>query len=67
MSPDREFYPEHLTDASERVLERVVGAVPDATLIGGWGSWVRVRGPKSHDVDMIIEHADVEWLRSCPS
>jgi hypothetical protein len=36
------------------VLGEVLAAVPDAVLIGGWGTWVRSRGPMSHDIDLIL-------------
>ncbi len=51
-SPD--FYPPEFTERSRSVLHRVHEAVPDAVLIGGWGTWVRTGGPMSHDIDLIV-------------
>jgi hypothetical protein len=48
------FYPPEFTERSRSVLGRVHEAVPDAVLIGGWGSWVRTGGPMSHDIDVIV-------------
>ncbi|MGH9244893.1 MAG: hypothetical protein ACRD29_11365 [Acidimicrobiales bacterium] len=50
----REFYPREFTDRSRSVLHRVRDAVPDAVLIGGWGTWVRIGGAMSHDIDLIV-------------
>ncbi len=49
-----EFYPPEATALSREVLDEVLAAAPEAVLIGGWGSWVRTRGPMSHDIDMIL-------------
>lgn len=53
----RSAYPKDLTDHSYRVLLQLVGIVPDAILIGGWGTWVRQQGLMSHDIDLIVDHS----------
>lgn len=50
------FYPPELTDRSRRVLDTVCEAAPGAFLIGGWGTWVRIGGAMSHDIDLIVTH-----------
>jgi hypothetical protein len=50
------FYSSEQTELSRAVLGEVVGAVPEAILIGGWGTWVRTGGPMSHDVDLIARN-----------
>lgn len=61
-SPNREFYPPELTDLSRSVLGRVHDAVPDAVLIGGWGTWVRTGGAMSHDIDLIVTRPQLEVI-----
>ncbi|MGH9231249.1 MAG: hypothetical protein ACRD07_21410 [Acidimicrobiales bacterium] len=61
-SPD--FYPPEFTRRSRAVLQRVHEVVPDAVLIGGWGTWVRTRGAMSHDIDLIVTHAELAALRA---
>lgn len=61
-SPNREFYPPELTDRSRSVLSRVREAVPDAVLIGGWGTWVRTGGAMSHDIDLIVTRTQLEVI-----
>jgi hypothetical protein len=56
------FYPPEFTERSRAVLHRVREAVPDAVLIGGWGSWVRTGGPMSHDIDLIVTRAQLASL-----
>lgn len=55
MSPE-EFYPREYTDASRRVLDRFLEEFPEAILIGGWASWVRIGVLQSHDIDVIVSH-----------
>ena len=62
--PPRDFYPPEFTSRSRAVLGEVREAVPDAVLIGGWGTWVRTQGPMSHDIDLILTRAELEVLRS---
>jgi hypothetical protein len=59
-TPD--FYPPEFTERSRSVLGRVHEAVPDAVLIGGWGTWVRTGGPMSHDIDIIVTRPQLDTL-----
>ena len=52
------FYPPEFTELSQEVLTEVLDAVPDAILIGGWATWVRVGGDMSHDIDLIVSPGD---------
>src|SRR6266508_3990906 len=56
------FYPPEFTDRSRSVLYRVHELVPDAVLIGGWGTWVRTGGPMSHDIDLIVTRAELATI-----
>lgn len=58
-----EYYPEHLTAHSRRVLQRVGHLAPQAILVGGWASWVRSGGPMSHDIAMIVSDDALTALR----
>jgi len=58
------FYPPEFTERSRAVLQRVHELVPDAVLIGGWGTWVRTRGPMSHDIDLIVTHSELAALQA---
>ena len=62
MSPDRRSGAD--TDDVERVMEQFVRDFPDAVLIGGWASYLRTRTAKSHDIDVIVDHATLSRLRS---
>lgn len=62
MPPAREFYPSELTDRSRSVLSRVHATVPEAVLIGGWGTWVRTGGAMSHDIDLIVTRQQLEVI-----
>ncbi len=42
-------------DRAQRVLEQLPAAVPGTVVIGGWASWLRTHGARSHDVDLIVE------------
>jgi hypothetical protein len=44
------------------VLDEVLVAVPEAILIGGWGTWVRTGGPMSHDIDLILDRGQLAEL-----
>jgi hypothetical protein len=46
-----------------RVLGEVLAAVPDAILIGGWASWVRLNGMISHDIDLLASRADLAQIQ----
>jgi hypothetical protein len=57
------FYSSDETERSRAVLGEVVAALPDVILIGGWGTWVRTKGPMSHDIDLIVSHHDLGRLQ----
>ena len=63
-SRNPDFYPPEYTEQSRSVLNRVHEAVPDAILIGGWGTWVRTGGPMSHDIDLIVTHPQLASIRA---
>lgn len=63
-SPSRDFYPPEYTERSRAVLDRVRDAVPDAVLIGGWGTWVRAGGAMSHDIDLIVTRPQLATLNT---
>lgn len=46
-----------------RVLHEVLDALPDAILIGGWASWVRLNGLISHDIDLLATRADIAQIQ----
>lgn len=46
-----------------RVLHEVLAALPDAVLIGGWASWVRLNGLISHDIDLLATRADIAQVQ----
>ena len=56
------FYSSEQTELSRAVLDEVLTAIPDAILIGGWGTWVRTGGPMSHDIDLILDRAELGVL-----
>ena len=58
------FYTTDQTERSRSVLDQLVALVPTATLIGGWGTWVRLYGQMSHDIDLIVSHDDLTLLRA---
>jgi hypothetical protein len=62
MPSSREFYPPEFTERSRTVLDLVHETVPEAVLIGGWGTWVRTRGPMSHDIDIIVTRPELAAL-----
>jgi hypothetical protein len=43
-------------------MRRFVREFPDAVLIGGWASYLRSRVAKSHDIDIIVDHATLAKL-----
>jgi hypothetical protein len=57
------FYSSEETEQSRAVLDEVLAAVPGAILIGGWGTWARVGGPMSHDIDLIVTRGELAQLR----
>lgn len=57
------YYSSEQTQLSRTVLGEVLVTVPEAVLIGGWGTWVRARGPMSHDIDLIVSRPDLSVLQ----
>jgi hypothetical protein len=62
MSPDRRSRPDE--DDVQEVMQRFVRDFPDAVLIGGWATYIRTRVAKSHDIDIIVDHATLAKLRA---
>src|SRR5207245_9900091 len=62
MSPERRSRPDE--DDVQAVMQRFVRDFPDAVLIGGWATYLRTRVAKSHDIDMIDDHANLDKLRA---
>lgn len=58
------FYSSEQTEQSKAVLDDLLAAVPGAVLIGGWGTWARVGGAMSHDVDLIVTRPELAQVRS---
>jgi len=55
MSPERGSQPD--ADFVEQVMARFIGDFPEAVLIGGWATYLRTKVAKSHDIDVIVDHA----------
>lgn len=62
MSPERRFRPE--LDHVHDVMRSFVREFPDAVLLGGWATYLRTGVAKSHDIDVIVDHATLERLRA---
>jgi hypothetical protein len=60
MSPERRSRPDE--DHVEQVMQRFVRDFPDAVLLGGWASYLRTGLAKSHDIDVIVDHATLAKL-----
>jgi hypothetical protein len=60
MSPESRARPNE--DHVQAVMRRFVREFPDAVLIGGWASYLRARVAKSHDIDIIVDHATLAKL-----
>ena len=60
MSPESPARPNE--DHVQAVMRRFVREFPDAVLIGGWASFLRVRVAKSHDIDIIVDQATLAKL-----
>ena len=58
------FYSSEQTEQSKAVLDDLLAAVPGAVLIGGWGTWARVGGAMSHDVDLIVTRAELAQVQA---
>ena len=57
------FYSSEQAEQSKAVLDDLLAPVPEAILIGGWGTWARVGGAMSHDVDLIVSRAELNQVR----
>src|SRR2546428_5803514 len=62
MAPERRSRPDE--DDGQAVMQRFVRDFPDAVLIGGWATYLRTRVAKSHDIDIIVDHATLAKLRA---
>lgn len=60
MSPESRVRPNE--DHVQAVMRRFVREFPDAVLIGGWATYLRARVAKSHDIDIIVDHATLAKL-----
>jgi hypothetical protein len=58
------FYSSEQTEQSKAVLDDLLAAVPGAVLIGGWGTWARVGGAMSHDVDLLVTRAELAQVQA---
>lgn len=58
------YYSSEQTSQSRDVLDTVTRLIPDAILIGGWGTWYRTHGPMSHDIDLIVSYQDLNTIRA---
>jgi hypothetical protein len=61
MSPERRQPDE---DHVQEVMERFVREFPDAVLLGGWATYLRTGIAKSHDIDVIVDHATLMRLKA---
>jgi hypothetical protein len=48
----------------EEVMRKFVREYPDAVLFGGWATYLRTGVAKSHDIDVIVDHATLGKVRS---
>lgn len=48
----------------EAIMRRFVREFPDAVVLGGWATYLRTGLAKSHDIDVIVDYATLERLRS---
>ncbi|HEY8863007.1 MAG TPA: hypothetical protein VIO37_02410 [Candidatus Dormibacteraeota bacterium] len=44
------------------MMRRFVREFPDAVLVGGWATYLRTGVAKSHDIDIIVDHATLAKL-----
>jgi len=44
------------------VLRHFSAEFPDAILLGGWATYLRTQADKSHDIDVIVDHATLGML-----
>ena len=59
----KEFYHPEVTERSWQLLQQLRGEFP-FTLIGGWASWCYTQGPKSRDIDVIVDYPTLGTLRA---
>ena len=62
MSPERKSRPDQ--DDVQAVMQKFVRDFPDVVLIGGWATYIRTRAAKSHDIDVIVDHATLTKLNA---
>src|SRR5260370_8877382 len=60
MSPEHRSRPDE--DYVQAVMQRFVRDFPDVVLIGGWATYIRTGVAKSHDIDIIVDHATLAKL-----
>lgn len=51
-------------DHVEKVLRRFARDYPDAVVLGGWATFLRAAVAKSHDIDVIVDHATLDKLKA---
>jgi hypothetical protein len=62
MSRERRLRPDE--DRVQEVMRKFVREFPDAVLIGGWATYLRSGVAKSHDIDVIVDHATLARLKA---
>jgi len=62
MSPKGRSRPDE--DLVAEVMRRFVREFPDAVLLGGWATYLRTGVAKSHDIDVIVDHATLMRLKA---
>ena len=51
-------------DHVQDVMQKFVREFPDVVLLGGWATYLRTGVAKSHDIDVIVDHATLDRLRA---
>lgn len=59
----KEFYHAEVTERSWTMLQNLKGEFP-FTLIGGWATWCYTQGPKSRDIDLVVDVGTLGLLRA---
>jgi hypothetical protein len=62
MSPERRSRPDE--DHVQEVMQGFVRDFPDVVLLGGWATYLRTGVAKSHDIDVIVDHATLMRLQA---
>jgi len=62
MSRERRSRPDE--DRVQEVMQRFVREFPEAVLLGGWATYLRTGVAKSHDIDVIVDHATLTRLKA---